>query len=456
MRDLVLEVLRRPRRSTRWLPLALALTIALPWTAPGVAHALCDVIPQAKKGFRAAEGRIDRPFASPGDPIELTFGENGCGSATGPSTDFDSGLAGWTGLEDAVVTWEAAGGNPGGFAGVFDPEGSGDNGDRIAAPAAYLGDWAALGVETLSFDYQQVDVGGGSLANGSFLLVQVMAPCGTGAYVFDPNVLTVGQWSHFDVPIDATQSTAPAGWQHLGCASWQDVVTQVQEVSVLGSFVVGHANNWGIDNFELVTPAPAADDRVTFVFTPPNGPAHAHVATDDAGACASAPLLAELAACAAELGGGGTTSCDDMASVTASATGLSLPFPATGRAGSVKIATTSAGSPLPCDLATLSCTDPGPPRICVDALYEDDSTCTTSAAQVHDVFSTFTALPPPNDFAELCDPMADPDSPCAGSEPDIALAIDAAGNALIPMSYARVLVPGEIPVPRLVELETTF
>ena len=46
--------------------------------------------------------------------------------------------------------------------------------------------------------------------------------------------------------------------------------------------------------------------------------------------------------------------------------------------------------------------------------------------------------------------------PGTGTEPDIALGLDADGTALVPMSYARVLVPGEIPIPRLVDLETTF
>lgn len=47
----------------------LVLLIAL--LLPRLAHAICDVIPGVQGTFRAALGTVDRPFARPGDPVEL-------------------------------------------------------------------------------------------------------------------------------------------------------------------------------------------------------------------------------------------------------------------------------------------------------------------------------------------------------------------------------------------------
>ena len=54
---------------TRWLAVA-SLFAALMLPA-GHAHAVCDVIPGTQGAFRGALGVVDRPFARPGDPVEL-------------------------------------------------------------------------------------------------------------------------------------------------------------------------------------------------------------------------------------------------------------------------------------------------------------------------------------------------------------------------------------------------
>src|SRR5262245_16821186 len=54
---------------TRWFAVA-SLSIALVLQA-GRVHAVCDVIPGAQGTFRGALGVVDRPFARPGDPVEL-------------------------------------------------------------------------------------------------------------------------------------------------------------------------------------------------------------------------------------------------------------------------------------------------------------------------------------------------------------------------------------------------
>src|SRR5215470_3241009 len=54
---------------TRWLAAA-SLSVAL-MLQVGSAHAVCDVIPGTQGTFRSALGVVDRPFARPGDTVEL-------------------------------------------------------------------------------------------------------------------------------------------------------------------------------------------------------------------------------------------------------------------------------------------------------------------------------------------------------------------------------------------------
>ena len=95
-------------------------------------------------------------------------------------------------------------------------------------------------------------------------------------------------------------------------------------------------------------------------------------------------------------------------------------------------------------------------RACIDEIYAQDGTCGTSPPHRDPRFPGFTALPPPNDFAALCDPGSDPTSPCTHTATSLHLTLDAAGNAVVPMTYTRVLVPGGLPIPRLVRLVTSF
>jgi hypothetical protein len=148
-------------------------------------------------------------------------------------------------------------------------------------------------------------------------------------------------------------------------------------------------------------------------------------------------------------------------------------------AGPAAVAATLAGDPLPCELATARCADASGARVtCADELYALDGTCSTSSSRVDEVFSHFTALPPANVFAQICEPVPSepaaclsggnqgascgsdaecPESacgPCLGTRSTLEFTTDTAGNALMPMDYRGVLVripqPDGDPFPRIV------
>jgi cysteine-rich repeat protein len=122
--------------------------------------------------------------------------------------------------------------------------------------------------------------------------------------------------------------------------------------------------------------------------------------------------------------------------------------------GPATVAATPVSAPLPFGLATARCADTPGLVACIDELFARDGTCATGPDHVDPTFGRFTALPPPNDYQGLCVTTA-PDGPCEpGRIPpekrELRFAVDAAGNALVPMDYRGVLVHSDrIPIPRL-------
>jgi hypothetical protein len=55
----------------RWLSAGLLFTLVL-GAVPGAARSTCNVIPRAVSEYRGALGAVNRPFAMPGDFVELT------------------------------------------------------------------------------------------------------------------------------------------------------------------------------------------------------------------------------------------------------------------------------------------------------------------------------------------------------------------------------------------------
>jgi len=112
--------------------------------------------------------------------------------------------------------------------------------------------------------------------------------------------------------------------------------------------------------------------------------------------------------------------------------------------GSMALAVSQAQSSstppaLPGALAAKTCKNASnATAACVDVLYRSDGTCKANDKHRHDTFPTLVALPPPNDYRKLCT-FADPASPdCAGSDAVLRFALDARGNALIPINWAEI------------------
>lgn len=113
--------------------------------------------------------------------------------------------------------------------------------------------------------------------------------------------------------------------------------------------------------------------------------------------------------------------------------------------GPATIAVTPTTSPLPCGLATSTCAGQTGMLACVDTIFAADGSCQTTLPD--DVFSSFTALPRANDFQSDC--FADP--PCNGLASETRLAVDAAGNLLLPVRWSGILIrQNGVPVPRLI------
>ena len=112
------------------------------------------------------------------------------------------------------------------------------------------------------------------------------------------------------------------------------------------------------------------------------------------------------------------------------------PFP--GFAGPAAIAVTKLSDPLPCGLATGSCTSQSSAVACVEEFFDQSPTCSTTPTA--DAFTHFTALPRANVFGNECHERKPPCNTDARTE--LRLALDRNGNALIPMSWQGVTVGG--------------
>jgi cysteine-rich repeat protein len=212
--------------------------------------------------------------------------------------------------------------------------------------------------------------------------------------------------------------------------------------------------------------ASRSDDHVvTVVFTPPGS------GTPNAVVVAESCAGIDLAACGAQLGGG-SASCVAV-SPAAEPPGLAVlgsdrlqvRFPDTDArvdaadddrtlVGPARIAVTRRGAPLPCQLATQRCTTLGGDTLsngvvaCVDELFELDGTCRTGAAQRAGIFGHFTALPPPNDLERMI---------TAPGTTEVHLTTDDAGNLIVPMDYAALLLRiGGRPVPLIARANAVF
>jgi len=113
-------------------------------------------------------------------------------------------------------------------------------------------------------------------------------------------------------------------------------------------------------------------------------------------------------------------------------------------AGPAIIAVTKVGEPLPCGLKTGTCAAQNGLTACVDTLFFNDGNCGEGFA--HPTFTSFTALPIPNDYKHAC---FDKIPPCDATATNIQAAVDRGGNLLVPFNWTGVLPVTTSPVPRL-------
>ncbi len=207
---------------------------------------------------------------------------------------------------------------------------------------------------------------------------------------------------------------------------------------------------------EAAAPAFAADAVVTLVFEPPTGPRHA-IVLGSPGYCASEFVAAE-ASCELELGAGGDAVCvASPASLTDGILSFQMQTDQGIRdlAGPVSIAVHAPATAPACQLATQECSGQSGLMACVDRLYESDGTCDVGAPSVLSNFPGVTATPLPNDFAGICD-SPNVNIPCANNGADVRFTTDSSGNLVVPIDWTGVLVPGTLPIPRLVRAQTSI
>jgi len=201
---------------------------------------------------------------------------------------------------------------------------------------------------------------------------------------------------------------------------------------------------------------PTGDEHVvTMVFKAPGG-------TNRVVALANDCLGVDTAACDAMPGVAsavchttpGLTTFDD---VDLGDRRLRFPFPSTDAefppsgdtrslTGPTVIAVTPKTDPLPCQLATQTCSAQSGLLACVDELYVNDGACGTTKR--NEVFPDFTALPTPNVFSSACFKDA---PPCTATASEVRAAVDGDGNLLLPMAWQGVLTRDQgLPVPRLI------
>jgi hypothetical protein len=115
----------------------------------------------------------------------------------------------------------------------------------------------------------------------------------------------------------------------------------------------------------------------------------------------------------------------------------------------VSIAVTAADAPLPCGLAVADCDTVDDTLACIDRLYATTSGCDQTP---NELVSHFTALPPANDFRDLCTTLG---SECTGRAAEVRMTSDAEGNLLLPMDWSGVLLGERVPFARLVRASSS-
>lgn len=161
------------------------------------------------------------------------------------SSTFDTDADGWTFLS-VGHTWEATGGNPGGYIRYDDNKGGNS---AITAPAEYLGNWTAMGVTNLTYE-AKIFYKGSVYKLGTYTII-ISGPGGKARWYGPPPDPSAG-WLYLDVPLVESAWVVQSG-------SWDALLADVTELMI----PMEYYNNWGpfeitgVDNIQLCGEAAA-------------------------------------------------------------------------------------------------------------------------------------------------------------------------------------------------------
>ncbi len=155
---------------------------------------------------------------------------------------FDSDAQGLTPFDGGNLTWQATGGNSGGWLSLQD---SGDGDMRLVLPSASLGDWSSYLGGTLSFDAKNIN--NDQPDYFSFGQVAITGTAGTitldlGGSSQPP---TDGLWHHYSTVLDT------ATWG----SNLPSVLGNVTDVKITLEFHNGVTETAGFDNFSVASAA---------------------------------------------------------------------------------------------------------------------------------------------------------------------------------------------------------
>lgn len=165
------------------------------------------------------------------------------------AASFDADAEGWTSSNGGTQTWEASGGNSGGWLRVVDV--TGDD-FLLNAPATWRGNWTVFLGGTLSFDALNVNNESPDWAPFGEVTLTGTA----GSVVLDAVAANQppadGLWHRYTV-----QLSPGAGWS--GTASLAAVLANVTAVTIKGEFHAGITEIVGMDNITVsAVPEPAS------------------------------------------------------------------------------------------------------------------------------------------------------------------------------------------------------
>ena len=156
---------------------------------------------------------------------------------------FDQGDEGWWIYGDGKnFTYNASGGNPGGFISVED-QGLGESWFFVS-PDNWAGDWTSYIGGVISYDLKLIS---GDTSNYSGIIDVIIDTEGTGHYAkwssgVDPEL---GTWTHYEVRI------SESNFEIVGNKTWNEILSNVTYLLTRGEHISG-PDIEGIDNIRVV------------------------------------------------------------------------------------------------------------------------------------------------------------------------------------------------------------